>query len=171
MVDQPIKKSNLLILHGVFLADFAEQAAVILPDPEPTINYSEIPKRFIDIDLWPRETNLLCWSCSLVPTGAPMFIPQNPEVDATGREPCDALGNFCDGMCAWRYAQEVLPSSQHWDIHELIARYESKFGKRKRDVIPKGPAKTEMKAYCGSGGITVKQWRDKMSAVAQDYSS
>lgn len=159
------RKANILVLAGVFISDFDEPE----PEPvEPESTYSEIPKKFTSVANWPKSTNLLCWSCSLVPPGAPMFIPQNPEF-VCGEEMCDCLGNFCNSGCAAAYIYTNIPTVQHWDLFELLKRFEAKFTGFTRVTIPRGPPKTEMKAYCGAGGLTVKQWRDKADMQARDY--
>lgn len=158
------RKANILVLVGVFAADF-ESITVVPTVTEPM--YSTIPKKFINVTLWPQSTNLKCWSCDLIPPGQPLFIPQNPEL-VNGEETCDVLGNFCNGSCAATYISH-MPEAFQWDLLELLSRFESKFTGVRRRVIPKGPPKTEMSAYCGNGGLTVKQWRDKVEACARDY--
>lgn len=173
-MDQPIKRTNILILCGVFLKDFTTDAFDCAAKPvvkaEPEIAYTEIPKKFTGVDTWPKFSNLLCWSCNLIPESYPKFVPMNPEVDRNGKDTCDVLGNFCEWGCAARYVNEVMPESQRWDLRKFIILFESKFSGARKEIIVFGPPKTEMKAYCGKGGLTPKQWRDKMNTACTEYS-
>jgi len=159
------RKANILVLTGVFLSDYDTVTTAAV---EPETTYNEIPRKFISVETWPRSTNLLCWSCSLVPSGAPMFIPQCPEITSTGTEICDAMGNFCNGGCAANYIDKFMPSVFHWDLLELLIRFESKFTGVRRAIIPRPQSHTEMKQYCGPHGLTPKQWRDKAEAHSRD---
>lgn len=161
------RRANILVLAGIYASDFDVAPDVPL-EPEP--EYNEIPKKFTSVESWPKSTNLKCWSCDLIPRAAPSFIPQNPEI-VDGKEVCDVLGNFCHSGCAAEYIYTKMPSFQHWDLIELLGRFECQFTGVRRAIIPRGPDKTEMKAYCGNRGLTVKQWLDKVDTHARDYSS
>lgn len=177
-MDQPLKKTNILILRGVYPKDFAPVDNIYEktnPDVdrskiEPAIVYTDMPKKFTSVATWPRFSNLKCCECDQLPTSYPKFIPQNPEKDNAGEDICDVFGHFCEWNCAVRFAQKEFPKEQQPDILQYICLFESKFsGKRKEKIMP-CPRKTEMKAYCGNNGITPKQWREKLDAINNDYS-
>jgi hypothetical protein len=173
-MDAVIKRSNFLVFRGVFPQDFLKSrtntAEITTAKKEPTIEYSEIPKKFISVESWPKSTNLLCWSCSRSFTNPPAFIPTNPKIDNENRDVCDVIGNFCRWSCASRYVKEVLPEPMRYDHNKYICLFESKFTDVRREIVKPSPPKTEMQAYCGKNGLTPKQWIAKADSIDRDYS-
>lgn len=173
-MDQPVKKSTLLILRGVYPSDFSPNdtifdKTVVEKKIEPSVVYTEMPKRFLSASTWIQFSNLKCWECDQMPIGYPKFIPENPEKDKDGNDICDVLGHFCEWNCAVRYALKELPKNQQWDALKAICLFESKFSGKKKEKIQPCPPKTLMKAYCGKNGLTPKQWRDKLTSTCEDY--
>lgn len=167
-----VKRTNLLILNGIYINDYLIKEPVIDEVNEvAAYKYDEIPKKFVSVDTWPTHTNLLCWSCSQKFTSYPKFIPLHPEIDKNGRDICDIIGNFCEWNCAARYIQEVMPEVQRWDLNRFLARFECKFTKRRREIIYAAPPKTILKEYCGNKGITPEQWREKMISINAEYNN
>jgi hypothetical protein len=173
------KKSNLLILKGIFPADFTPGESVVVTKKaahteqsvksEPTTVYSELPKCFRDVPSWPKSSNLKCWACDLLFTLYPKFVPMNPERDCDGNDICDALGNFCQWNCVVKYIRTVFPKDQQADMERLVCIFQEKFTGRRREKIPPSPDKTERKEYCGEKGLTVKQFRDKIEQLNSEY--
>lgn len=175
-MDRPIVRSNFLILRGVTPSDFSSDIIFNKPETaikfEPTISYTNMPKRFITPDQWPKSSNLRCWYCDQTPISYPRFIPSNPVLcnGSTGdSDSCDAYGHFCEWNCAIRYIYMEFPKEQQWDAIQLISLFESKFSLRRREKILPCPPKTLMKVYCGSEGITPGQWRDKLVSLNNEY--
>lgn len=175
-MDQPIKRTNLLTLRGVYPKDFASDPIYdkVGPDvekkiAEPVVVYTELPKKFTSVDTWPKFSNLKCWECDLLPTSYPRFIPMDPEMDKDGNDTCTPYGHFHKWNCAVRYVMREFPRDQQPDVLELICIFESKFSGKRREKIMPSPPKTLMKAYCGKDGITPKQYEDKIMQLDNDY--
>lgn len=171
----PAKRTNILILRGVYPNDFAEidsiytESAIEKKVTEPAVVYTEIPKHFANVDLWPQFSNLKCWECDQLPTTYPKFIPVNPEKDKNGNDICDVYGHFDEWNCAVRYIMKEFPKEQQWDTLKYICLFESKFSGKRREKIMPAPSKTLMKAYCGRNGVTPKQFKDKINQLNADY--
>lgn len=170
-MDTIIKKSNILIIYGVYPKDFiTHEIFVDEKTHKPDILYTEIPKKFINVANWPTVSNLKCWGCDQIPISYPKFIPVNPEQDGNGYETCDVVGNFCEWNCVVKYVESEFPKEQQWDTLKLISRFESKFTGKYREIIMPCPPKTLMQQYCGKAGLTAKQWRDKLMFIDSSYS-
>lgn len=173
-MDSAAKKTNLLILRGVFPGDFTtdvfHEKKTVLKEkiPESDIVYTEIPKKFTGVKSWITFSNLHCWECGLVPSGYPRFIPLHPERSG-GEDTCDVYGHFCEWNCAVAFATKEFSRERQPDILNTILLFESKFsGQRKKKIMP-CPPKTEMKQYCGNKGLTVEQWKSKLVQLNSDY--
>jgi hypothetical protein len=133
------KRTNLLILTGVF--DFSESTVQANTTSK---QYSQIPKRFTSVATWPKNTNLLCWSCGNSFSDYPKFVAMNPEIK-NGDDICDVKGNFCRWPCASNYIDKEMPKSQKKDLHRFLTIFESKFSKRRKEIIPCSPPKAMLK--------------------------
>jgi len=178
-MDIPVQKTNLLILRGVFPADFTTESgfydsAVIEveknKETQPQTVYTEIPKKFTGVESWITFSNLKCWTCDRKPTTYPKFIPLSPEKDALGNDVCDVEGHFCEWNCVIRYILTEYPPSYQPDLLESVILFESKFSGIRKAKIQPSPPKTEMKDYCGKQGLTPQQWGEKLDRINSDYS-
>ncbi|CAB4382044.1 unnamed protein product [Rhizophagus irregularis] len=52
-------------------------------DNAPTL-FDTISSVFTEIGIWPKNTNVRCWACTLPFTGLPVFVPTNIAVQCTG---------------------------------------------------------------------------------------
>jgi len=165
---------NILILRGVTLGDFTSEKTYnttprVAKTIETEIQYDSIPSKFTGIDAWPKNTNLKCWECSLVPTGFPKFIPVNLGKTAAGTEQCDPHGNFCEWNCVIKYILKEFPHDQQWDALQAVYLYEGIItGKHKKKIQP-APPKTQLKEYCGPNGMTVQQYRNSIEELNKHY--
>ena len=170
-------RTNFLILRGVQPSDLLRIESNYLKSPtieqfnfEANTYYTEMPKKFVNVESWIPMSNLKCWECDQIPISYPKFIPVNPEVDKDGNDICDVYGHFCEWNCAVRYAmKELAEQQQSWDTLQLIYLFESKFSGQKKVKIMPCPPKTLMKEYCGQSGLTTKQWRDELEALNKSY--
>lgn len=176
MCDLTLKKTNLLILKGVFPGDFFNFDTIYLaqktpgePKNEHATIYTKIPKVFVNVDNWPKVSNLKCWNCDQILQSYPRFLPVNPERDKEGNEICDTVGNFCEWNCVVRYAMEKYSGERLWDILKLTNIIAAKFTGRRREKILPSPEKTIMKQYCGDEGITPKQYKEKIDQLNLEY--
>jgi hypothetical protein len=174
-MDKPPVISKKLILKGIYPDDFAQNESIYEKVPQQTQNtekiivYTEIPRKFTSVKDWPQFSNLKCWTCDLIPNGYPRFIPENLEKDAEGNDICDARGNFHEWNCAVRYVLTEFPKELQWDTLQAICLFESKFSGRRREKIMPSPSKVSMKEYCGSAGLTQKQYREKINTINAEY--
>lgn len=169
-MDSPVKKSQILILKGVFFSDLDE--IVLIPFVSDTKNYDEIPTRFTSVEKWPKSTNLKCWICDRRFGSYPKFIPTCPEkVFKNGKydEECVPYGNFCEWDCAAAHTDAFIAPDQRADTHELLRRYEEKFTGVRKLKIPAAISKTEMKKYCGPRGLTDEQFDAKYKVHSSNY--
>lgn len=174
-----VKRTNLLILRGIYPKDFAPTDSIyektIVNETEktrtePLVVYTEIPKRFTSVDTWPKFSNRKCLSCDLMPESYPAFIPHDPERDANGNDVCDVdkREHFCTWNCGARYVEKEYPKDQIWDTLKTMCLFESKFTGKLREKIPSAPSKTLMIQY--GGELTPKQFREKINQLNIDYS-
>src|SRR5271170_3231805 len=105
-MDKPPKKTNLLILRGVYIKDFSPIDFIYDKNSKRELKiesdtvYTEIPKKFISVATWPQFSNLKCWNCDQLPDSYPCFIPINLELDNKSNDICDVYGHFDNWNCA-----------------------------------------------------------------------
>lgn len=158
----------LLILRGVSPADFLTAPKYVPEAPRVVTSvYTDMPRIFTSVDKWPKSSNRKCWNCDLVPIDYPRFIPVKLFPDGS----CETYGHFCEWNCAVRYVQHEMPKDAQWDSLRLIGLYESKFtAKPQREKIPPAPSKTIMRQYCGDGGLSEQEYRERIAALNNEYS-
>jgi hypothetical protein len=169
MVDR-VRKSDLLIIKGVFKADFKGEKSVYsgAPTVTSTCKYISLPTVFRDVTVWKHlHTNLKCWECDLSIGSYPKFIPRNPRVENV-RDVCDVDGAFCEWGCVVRYISK-FDKQKFLDTLRTVCLFESKFTGKYREYIAPAPSKTSRKEYCGESGLSVKEFRDKCAQVNNDY--
>lgn len=171
-------KLHLLVIRGLRPGDFdAARAAHSVPTAPlpaatlaPPVQYSKPPTRFTGVASWPRTTDLKCWTCDQLSSSYPCFIPMH-YTEADGQPTCDAYGNFDKWPCVIRFINREYPAADCWDMHKAIVKIESLFtGLPPRKKIPEAPPKWLMEQYCGTGGLTLQQWRDLNQQQDADYS-
>ncbi len=153
-----MSRTYILHLAGVFLNELAFSPRPAAKEQAVVCIYNEIPRRFTTAEEWPKSTNLKCWNCDMLFSGPPRFIPKYPS-----EESCTPEGNFCRANCAAKYVRHHYHPNEQPELLSLISMYESKLtGQPKRKIAP-APSKTEMRAYCGPGGLTQQEWLDKVA--------
>ena len=164
-------RSNLLVLKGLRIEDFAEkisiydQKAAVTPSVQ---SHTEIPSVFTSAQEWSKIfSNRLCWMCGLPPTSYPKFIPENPRVER-GEDVCTVNTHFCEWTCVARYVHREYTPDRVADVMQTVCLFESKFSGRLREVIPQALPHTLMKPYCGDSGLTPAQYREKNAAIFRD---
>jgi len=78
--------------------------------PNKFITYEKLPNIFTNVDNWEKQTNLLCWNCTLSFTTTPVFIPKviepnSSKIKEDREDPSRQLsisvhGVFCSFKCA-----------------------------------------------------------------------
>lgn len=173
-MDPVIKKSNILILKGVFPEDFSSIDNVFTKKDEATKPdsisvYTKLPKRFTGTENWPKVCNLRCRYCDLLINDYPRFIPRNPELGKDGIIESDVDGPFNTWNCCIKHIELAYPRDQRWDASRLTCMVASQFeGKRIIKILP-SPDKYIMKQYCGEDGCTPKEYMDKIHTMNNNY--
>lgn len=164
-----IKRTNLLILQGIYPEDFDKNN-----NKEKDSNksvYTNIPKCFIDVESWPKESNLRCWECDQLNDSYPKFIPCNIETiycNGKTKQICETYGHFDTWNCAISYILKEFPQNKKWDTLQLLYIFESKFSNNRKKKIPKAPPKTIMKQYCGDKGITIQEYKERIKQLNEE---
>jgi hypothetical protein len=184
MEDFAIRINNIITIKGVFMDDLENPETVYEKRPMSSqqfiecirgnnfTTYSTIPKRFTTVAEWPKMTNLWCWSCSRAFTSYPKFVPRKREVVfIDGKETTHWIphGNFCRWNCVIDYIRTVMPPNTRWDLEHNTCVVASIFEGKKILCILPSPPKTEMKQYCGDGGLTELQYDEKIQLLDSDY--
>lgn len=169
-------KSNLLILRGLTINDFAHSDSIYEPatvskslSDAQNIAYTELPSKFTSAMEWSKLfSNRKCWECDLQPMSYPKFIPENPTIES-GEDVCDVHTHFCEWTCVVAYVMKNFTKEKIPDIMKTISLFESKFSSRYRENIPAALPKTIMKPYIGNNGLTPKQFQEKNAAINADF--
>ena len=126
-MDKLPKKTSLLILRGVYAKDFSPIDSIYDKNSkrefkvEPDTVYTEMPKKFTDVESWPQFSNLKCWNCDQLPDSYPRFIPMNLESGIAGSDICDVYGHFDKWNCAVNHVIKEFPKDQQWDALRAIS--------------------------------------------------
>ena len=141
-------KSRIIFLRGVFLADcetfndkFRKHVmAEVAEKIDTQQSYDTIPKEFTTLEIWPKSTNIKCWSCTLNFSTRPIFVP--------GRNIKQVNGNFCSFNCAAAWINLQTENVQ-WEMRQQLKELYYIFNGKRIDVILPAHDKTEMKEYGG----------------------
>jgi hypothetical protein len=123
------------------------------------ISYEKLPSIFEDINTWQKQTNLLCWNCSLSFTSIPVFIPQVIEPclhkhNDTIKYSISVHGVFCSFICAKHYVKTryhtIVDRTETLNKLELL--YKLFYNIKMKDVT-NYPLPQQMKQYGGDLSI------------------
>lgn len=132
--------------------------------------FNELPSKFIDLTLWPDNTNLLCWNCSLSFTGRPIPIPKEISYFKNEKH-YKTMGNFCSFTCAYNYIINNIRNNtdkeNSWRdiflLKEIFPCFYPNVNQPK--IFYKCPDKITMETY--GGKITVLKFRKKIWNLEQ----
>jgi len=158
---------NILFLRGCFLKDcvsiediFDARLIQEYTASVPDVKHDKIPEVYVNLDTWPKKTNLLCWECSCSFQSIPLFIPRSvkqPVSDADISGDMNTIGNFCSWGCAARYINLHFSGNDKWEKHNLLRLLYKKITGRITYNIRPAQAKTVMIQYGGSQ--TIQEFR------------
>jgi hypothetical protein len=133
----------------------------------PSIIYKPLPKKFTTLEMWPKSTNLKCWSCDLNFDNIPIFLPTN-IYNESGQITMDVHGVFCWFPCAVRYLRVQLSGDNLSNdrFRMLLALYKVIVGKSVV-YIPQGVDKCCRQEFCGDDGLTVQMFQKKLDDQAK----
>lgn len=190
------KRYGVLFLSGVFTKDCQQMEEIFhdrlvadnVTNEEQIKQYNKIPALFTGWDNWPKQTNLLCWTCSRTFKTVPWFEPQSIEpisVGCVGRVLTNAdiknsnnqksfsivpKGNFCCKNCV-RYYIDKGPddlASKHDKVEMLKLVSELYDREPVMDILPCLPP-TDMIQY--GGPLTQSQWKKRVSKLDKNYNN
>lgn len=167
-------KPNILFLRGVTLDDIKNAAEALERkwslETGPQLLYQPIPSQFKSLDNWPRSTNLKCWQCDCTFATMPWFIPCDMYRDRDGVLTMDTFGVFCTPNCAQAHIDIYFKGDpSQFDKTRYLRILVSKItGNNVSGIVP-SPPKTKMEQYRGAGGLTYREYRDKINELAAEY--
>lgn len=168
------RKPNILFLRGVTLDDIKAANEALerkwALETGPTVVYQPNPDKFRGVDTWPHTTNLKCWRCDCTFASMPWFVPTDMYRDRDGSLVMDTHGVFCTPNCTQAYIEEkfrVEPSRYDKERYLKIL-VQLVTGKRVDKIVP-SPDRTVMEQYRGSGGITYREYRDRINELSMEY--
>jgi|SRR6476661_716256 len=154
--------------------------------PNNYVNYVKLPETFVNINTWPKTTNLLCWYCNQKFNTVPVFIPGVIE-PISGKNKNTALSNnmsksyindliansdtqqfsisvtgvFSSFECAYSYIQtrNFTLNEKTEMINKLKLLYKLFYNKKFKD-ISYYPSPYEMEQY--GGNLTPGQFNKKI---------
>lgn len=137
---------------------------------EIPITYDKIPPIFVDIESWPKSTNILCWYCSTEFTGRPYFIPERIKNRKCGGIEMVTHGVFCTANCAVRYLNTEYSDASsssgnklnNWDAYHGVKIIHRLFTNKRVERIAPSPSKTQMRQY--GGDLTKTQYRELLES-------
>lgn len=130
-------------------------------DIEPEI--FEIPVEFTGFDTWIKQTPALCWQCDCRIQSMPLFMPDT--INNIAPISMDVHGQFCSFPCVQAYINEKYIGQNRSTKSRMLRILAKLYYNKTIDVIPTPPAKTIMRKYCGSGGLTEEEYMKKIEDI------
>ncbi len=138
-------KSYVLYLRGVYLKDLLTtnlEDADDVPEESP---YDTIPLRFVTLDTWILQTNILCSHCGLTHNNVPVFLPE--YINNNGITIKRVL--FCTFPCAMSYIRNHYYGSNFDNLIIAIRHVYHIFTGETIIEIPYAPETHEIDAFGG----------------------
>jgi hypothetical protein len=138
------------------------------------ISYEKLPSIFEDINTWQKQTNLLCWNCSLSFTSIPVFIPQ--AIEPCSHQQMDRKysigvhGVFCSFICAKHYVKTRYHTlvDRTETLNKLDLLYKLFYNSKMNDVTDY-PLPFQMKQY--GGDLSVEEFMVLMEESKKEEAS
>ncbi len=151
------KEPNILFLRGINIDDIIDIEDIYhkellnnikINNTEVNIIYDKIPKQFISLDKWKKNTNIRCWYCTLKFKNTPWFIIENVNHTSEGIL-YDIIGNFCSVGCLQGYININYNKREHFDIYISVKKLYKIFYNKTINEIIASPDKYNLKIYGG----------------------
>lgn len=133
-------------------------------------SYNPCPRLFVDAELHPKKTNLLCWNCSLSFDRVPRFIAldcarasESPNV----KPEWTIMGNFCSWACAATYIVEHYVEPKRWALLQNLAVIRSQIDGSKIRDVQRAPSKIVMSSYAGESGMSQQDYSELAERISQ----
>ncbi len=170
-------KIHILFLRNVFKRDCIDVGDELEEKVLETINesdinieantYGSIPEIFVNVNDWPKKTNILCWYCDSQFETVPIFCPAYEYERTPGISVMKVIGNFCSFPCASKHNKSTTIEPHTWERQELLCRLYKKFYGEDINEIPLPPLKTEMIQW--GGFMTRQQYNDSIALSMSKY--
>lgn len=153
---------------------------------EICMEYECLPDYFVNLETWPKSSNLLCWSCDTSFKGIPWTVPisktiknetfvddSTPEIYGTTADPINpkireyyafqTLGCFCSEFCAQKYINRSgdMRIKNKWESGKLLLEIYRLITGRHIRYIPESEDKYIMMQYCGKKGISIAEYKER----------
>ena len=121
------KQPHILFLKGINIDDLLDIENIYhkellnnikINSNEINVIYDKIPKHFINLHKWKKNTNIRCWFCTLKFKNTPWFIIENINYNSNGTV-YDIKGNFCSVGCLQAYINIYYDKRENFDIFVL----------------------------------------------------
>ncbi len=143
----------VLFIEGVYTKDICLDKVICddseTSEDEVVSSYDIIPQKFMGLDVWVLQTNVLCGNCGMPHTNPPVPIPKyfNDSGEKTVVTIMKLL--FCSFPCAARYIEENFVSSDRENKHGMLRYMYRIFTGTSIDVIPLSPERSQIDIYGG----------------------
>ena len=155
------------LLDGLGTAPTAAATAPGAGGPRDGWEYDsqEIGVQCFDDGRWPERTDLRCWWCLHGFETRPFPCPMHIDPDGRMR----IRGVFCGPSCAKAWAFAGDRTANHSHIDAMINSMAKMRGFRHATTattlyIPPAPPREALDIFCGSGGMTIEQFRGMCAA-------
>jgi hypothetical protein len=141
-----------------------EEMLLAHEDRPEAVTYSDpIPTVFTCLEMWPIETNLLCFNCGLKFNGPPKSFPISRRETTAGLIEFNVRGNMCSFPCvrSWIDISCRDSAERHEALRNLSLFYFMFTGRQKSD-IPPAPDRTLLKSY--GGPLSEDAYKQKINA-------
>lgn len=145
--------SPVIFLKGVFVKDLTTTVQDMFYDTlnesiviAETVKYDKFPRKFTNLESWPKSLNIHCYNCDLTYDTIPIPAGENMKIVGTESH-FDVNEVFCSFNCATSYISRV--NFKKWERdHNLVVLYQIFKGTPPK-VIEDSPSKYKMKKYGG----------------------
>ncbi len=146
--------------------------------------YDSIPTQFTTLDKWPKQTNLLCWTCDKVPSDMPWpiiigcsktLVSEDSDVaDISDLVLLNSLsafkeilirdthGNFCQPSCIIKYIDGVNDPNivNKQECKRMTMSFIEFVTNSHISFIPGSDSRTVQQKYCGPHGKTEEKYHE-----------
>lgn len=182
------KRSNIIFFKNINVADydiesiFKKRLLAGIPQDQPVSGqcyeynkpkFDKIPKYFVSLLDWPKQTNLKCWKCHMQFSDRPKFVATDIIVEK-GVKKYKPHGNFCEFSCVMKYIDDRWKDRKdelHWKYTNLLHIVYKIFTGRSINYIQRSNCIYDTKPYGGNMTVdeyvTNKRMQNSVTAIAE----
>lgn len=142
-------------------------------------NYMPLPRVFTSASAHPKQTNLLCWHCSLPFNRIPRFIALDSLRTQGATQDQEVYewtidGNFCSWACAAAYIDEHYQDPKKWTLMQNLSTVRAQADGGPIRPVKRAPSRIQMRSYSGTGsrtnsnfGMTQQEYADLVESLSK----